>query len=154
MEQQSSPKKAWIIGGAVVVVAAAAITAFVYQSQHSGLAQVIAAPNANLAGQEVSYNNVVVKTINSDDIVIWINTGGLPHRGLLVFVPFALQSKVHQLNDSRTLQDGQRINVSGTLKLAPNEVDLKSGWKLSSDDAQYVRDHIVYLDATTINLVK
>src|SRR5438552_6129765 len=89
----------WRTAGALVVVLALAVLLGfgIYRSQHASLSlsRIIAAPSPALVGQQVSFGDAVVKTINGDDIVFWVSNDPLAQRGLLVYANFDLQRQVH-----------------------------------------------------------
>lgn len=109
--------------------------------------QILTAANKQaFVGKPFGIRNVPVQDTNSNNKrVFWIGANNIPP--MLV----VLEGN----NDTTTntnIQQGERVNVSGTVARAPSAADAKNMWKLSDDQAKRLEQQGAYIQATEVEV--
>jgi hypothetical protein len=108
--------------------------------------------------RKVEFDKMTVKSVGTDDMVFWINDRGAGDPGqnqgrdLLVYLNPEVHEQAHK--NGIEIKDGMKVRVSGTIRLLPSEDVIRTQWKLNADDAAYLKNRLVYLDADSMSLAQ
>jgi hypothetical protein len=115
--------------------------------------------STDFKGQAVQFSNLSVKSVGTNDQTFWVNNAGAANpsqtagRDLFVHMSPQVQAQAHQAVPS--IQNGMKVNVSGTLKVAPSVSDMQSQWQLNSNDANYLASgDNMYLEADNVQVAQ
>lgn len=105
--------------------------------------QILTAPNKQpFVDQAFDIRNVPVLQTDKGQ-AFWI---GANNNEAMLVVPTENQNNAANAN----IQQGQRVNVTGTVARAPSASDAKHMWALSDDDAGRLEQQGVYIQATQV----
>ncbi len=110
---------------------------------------------ADSVDRTIDFNNVTVKSVGTNDMVFWVNnqeaTDPGQRQGQDIFVYMSPQVR-NQLTAGTTIKDGMHLNITGVVKALPSVDEIKTQWKLNDDDANYLKNKALYIDATTLQV--
>lgn len=101
---------------------------------------------ADFADSEIELKGVEV--VNKSEQGMFIGFGGAPE----MFVALGEQAK--QANTLGDIQNGQRVDVKGTLKQLPSASDAEKKWKLNGTQRELVEGDALYIEASAITAAK
>lgn len=114
--------------------------------------------DTSLLDRRVDFNNITLKSVGTNDMVFWINDSGATSpnqsqgRDILVHMSPTVQSQVRATLGNSSLKDGTQLAITGTIKEMPSLGDLQSLWLLNSQDANYAKNKMIYIEADTVQL--
>jgi hypothetical protein len=105
--------------------------------------QILTATNKQaFVGQPFDIRNVPVQN-TSNKQAFWIGANNIP--------PMLVVIQGNNSNSANpNVQQGDRVNVTGTVTRAPSAANAKNMWKLSDDDANRLEQQGVYIQATEV----
>jgi hypothetical protein len=124
--------------------------------------EILSASTSNLSsfqGRRVQFDNMTVKSVGTDDMVFWINNAGAASpaqnqgRDLFAYMNPQVQSQARG-GGTTPLKDGQKVKISGVMRMLPTDDVIRTQWKLNANDTAYLKNKVIYLDAESVTLIQ
>jgi hypothetical protein len=98
-------------------------------------------------GRNFNIQNAKVTKVTGDT-TFWVNTGS----GDEVFVELKNNLDAGSAEQQVKVVAGQTVDISGVVRNAPNETDIKTMWGFNDADALNLKNRNSYLEAQTISI--
>ncbi len=100
---------------------------------------------ATLAGKQAQLTDVTVQSVLSDR-AFWVGSGNTQQ----VFVVLDESLDAGSAENQIVVKEGQRIDLTGSLKTMPNTQQAQDQWDLTAEEAQQLNNQPLYLQAQNI----